>query len=750
MERSDGDTVLPPTVGIAETQAQLEKILESQRFAPSPLLKKFLKFVVTKSLNGRGADLSEFQIALEVFGKPESFDTSQSSTVRTAANRLRAELRKYYEDEGKHDAVIISIPKGHYVPKVFFKSFDSRGEDEAQELARNGWWGGEATVVGRDQEIRQRAPEVMAPTERTVNNSIANALPLYDNASRYEMLLRQVLRPWLSFTILGIALALFFAAIFDANVSQRHLLPQMAQLTIDGRAKRGPLVLEGNRLWFQEMVQDGWKLASVAATGGETQTANLPFKETYLLGAAGGGSALLLESVDGSEKKTWVWSTGGGNLQLLRPEASTEAIESPDRQTTALRDGNTVVFARGGRVIKRVAMPPGSYASRIQWAPDSSHISFVSANMKLSLMNLFLADTLTGNAWPMAQTGIVGEDQTFGAWTKDGRYFMFSAGSPEIHDLWAVEGPERARQPDRIPPLRITNGPMNWVEPISGNTTGEIYALGESRRRELVSLKPGTDSWRPYLNGIPGYELDFSRDGERVAYIHYPDHRLWIARVDGTERFELAWPSFEAHQPHWSPDGTRIAFMGKPRDKWRVMIVDAATDRGVEPVPDGEDQGVPTWTRDGRLVFGDWPTGDPQQVMKLHLLDLGQRQVGVLPASEGLWSVRCSPDGNYLAAFRQGSKALVVSRWGSSEWQEILSGEGMDDLVWAGDSKHLHLMRSRQLVRVDVLNRRMEKIVDVHDFPFTHEQWFGLTPDGSLLGLRGALGQEIYSLQWQP
>jgi hypothetical protein len=168
--------------------------------------------------------------------------------------------------------------------------------------------------------------------------------------------------------------------------------------------------------------------------------------------------------------------------------------------------------------------------------------------MKLSLMNLFLADTLTGNAWPMAQTGIVGEDQTFGAWTKDGRYFMFSAGSPEIHDLWAVEGPERARQPDRIPPLRITNGPMNWVEPISGNTTGEIYALGESRRRELVSLKPGTDSWRPYLNGIPGYELDFSRDGERVAYIHYPDHRLWIARVDGTERIEMAWPSFEAHR----------------------------------------------------------------------------------------------------------------------------------------------------------------------------------------------------------
>lgn len=558
------------------------------------------------------------------------------------------------------------------------------------------------------------------------------------------------MRRWLPFTLLGIALALFFTFIFNANVSQRHLVTQTVQLTIDGRAKSGPLVLEGKRLWFREMVQGAWKLASVPATGGETQTANLPFKETDLLGTAADGSALLLASTDGSERKTWAWPIGGGNLQLLQPGTSTEAVESPDRQTTAFREGNAVVFVRGGKVINRVVMPPGTYVCRIQWAPDSFHVSFVSANMKLSLMNLFLADPLTSNARPLAQTGIVGEDQTYGAWTRDGRYFVFAAGSPEMHDLWAVAGADRARQPDRIPPLRITNGPMNWVEPIAGNAAGEIYALGQSARGELVSLTPGSDSWKPYLDGIPGYEVDFSPDGERVAYIHYPDHRLWIGRVDGTQRFELAWPDFEAHQPHWSPDGTRIAFMGKPRDKWRVMVVDATTDLGLEPVPDGEDQGVPTWTQDGRLVFGDWPTGNPQQVMKLHLLDLRQRQVTVLPGSEGLWTARCSPDGTYLAAFRQGSKALLVSRWGSSNWQQILSGDGLDDLMWARDSKHLFFMRSQQLVMVDILNRRMEKIADVRDFPFTHEQWFGLAPDGSLLALRGALGQEIYSLQWQP
>jgi dipeptidyl aminopeptidase/acylaminoacyl peptidase len=291
---------------------------------------------------------------------------------------------------------------------------------------------------------------------------------------------------------------------------------------------------------------------------------------------------------------------------------------------------------------------------------------------------------------------------------------------------------------------------MNWGWPVAGKTASEVYAIGESQRSELVRRAQGSDAWQPYLDGIPAYELDVSRDGERVAYIHYPDHKLWIARANGTERVQIEWPDCEVHQPHWSPDGTRIALMGKPSDKWRVMIVEVATARGEVPLSRGEDQGVPSWTNDGRLVFGDWPTGDPRQVMKLHLLDLQQHRVSVLPASEGLWTVRSSPDGKYLAALSYDSKALLISKLGSSAWRQILSGDNLDDLMWSYDSEYVHVLQDRKLVRVDVLSGRVQEIADVRDFPFTHEQWFGLAPDGSSLALRGALGQEIYSLTWQP
>ncbi len=399
-------------------------------------------------------------------------------------------------------------------------------------------------------------------------------------------------------------------------------------------------------------------------------------------------------------------------------------------------------------------MPLGTLIRWPRWSPDGAYVTFRLDSLRFALATLLLLDPVSSQTQPIARPEIVGEDQSFGAWTKDARYFVFAAGSPEMHDLWAVSSPTRSQRPDLVRPLRVTNGPMNWVWPTPGNTTGELYAFGETRRGELVQLLPGTGEWRPYPDGIPAYELDFSRDGQWVAYIHYPDHRLWIARVHGSERIQLSWPDFEAHQPHWSPDGTRIAFMGKPGDRWRVMIVDVATDRGQEPIPDGADQGVPTWLTDRRLVFGDWPTGDPRQVMKLHVFDVQHREAAIIAGSARLWTARCSPGGKYLAALRQDSKVLLISRWGSPGWRQVLSAEYLDGPTWSSDSRHIYLTNSganrRELLSVDALSGSVEKVADIRNFPDTAEQWFGVAPDGSPLALRSVRVQEIYALRWRP
>lgn len=186
------------------------------------------------------------------------------------------------------------------------------------------------------------------------------------------------------------------------------------------------------------------------------------------------------------------------------------------------------------------------------------------------------------------------------------------------------------------------------------------------------------------------------------------------------------------------------------------MIVDVATDQWQEPVPGGADQGVPGWVNDALIVYGDLPTGNPQQVMKLHALDLGTKEATVIPGSEGLWTVRCSPDGKYLSALRHDTtdhrdKALLVSRWGSSQWRQVLSGQNFTEQTWSADSRHLYLTNwRRDLLRVDAVSGRVEKLADVYGFPVTKEQWFGVAPDGSPLALRSQGVQEIYKLRWRP
>lgn len=101
-------------------RAQLDRILNSRAFARSPRISRFLTFVVEQTLQGQEEKLKEYLLGVEVFGRMESFDPRIDSIVRVEARRLRYKLEKYYETEGREDAVFIQLRKGCYVP-IFTK-----------------------------------------------------------------------------------------------------------------------------------------------------------------------------------------------------------------------------------------------------------------------------------------------------------------------------------------------------------------------------------------------------------------------------------------------------------------------------------------------------------------------------------------------------------------------------------------------------------------------------------------------------
>lgn len=109
-----------------EVHAEVERISSHPNFANAPMLQRFLRFSVEKALAGAGAELKEYTIGCEVFGRGASFDPSQSSTVRTQAFNLRRRLNAFYQEQGAAYPFRIVFEPGSYAP-LFVPAESSSG-----------------------------------------------------------------------------------------------------------------------------------------------------------------------------------------------------------------------------------------------------------------------------------------------------------------------------------------------------------------------------------------------------------------------------------------------------------------------------------------------------------------------------------------------------------------------------------------------------------------------------------------------
>jgi serine/threonine-protein kinase len=117
----------------------LGRILDSKTFSQVERLKLFINFIVGETIAGRGGDLKEYVIGVQVFGKDPSFDPRTDPIVRVQARRLRTRLARYYRDEGNSDELIVDLPKGGYAPV-----FRTRDDTPAAKRSLT------ATLVGRN------------------------------------------------------------------------------------------------------------------------------------------------------------------------------------------------------------------------------------------------------------------------------------------------------------------------------------------------------------------------------------------------------------------------------------------------------------------------------------------------------------------------------------------------------------------------------------------------------------------------
>jgi TolB-like protein/Tfp pilus assembly protein PilF len=139
-----GESLLVTPVAV---RGQLEKVLASEVFARADRMSRFLRFIVEATLQGRGSQLKEYLIGVEVFDRKDSYDPRTDPVVRGEARRLRTKLMEYYEQEGQDDPVRIHLPKGSYAAVFETSAADMADVEEESTATRPGPAGSKSIAV---------------------------------------------------------------------------------------------------------------------------------------------------------------------------------------------------------------------------------------------------------------------------------------------------------------------------------------------------------------------------------------------------------------------------------------------------------------------------------------------------------------------------------------------------------------------------------------------------------------------------
>jgi len=284
----------------------------------------------------------------------------------------------------------------------------------------------------------------------------------------------------------------------------------------------------------------------------------------------------------------------------------------------------------------------------------------------------------------------------------------------------------------------------------------KLFVQAAQARAQVVRFDPKSQQFVPFLSGISATALAFSPDGQWVAYVAVPEGTLWRSRVDGTERLQLTYPPLQIVLPVWAPDGTRILYnsslVGKP---WKAQSISAQGGSHQDLFPDSRGGVDFNWSPDGNQIIFSFGPGDP--TVRILTFDLTTHQISTVPGSEGLFSPRLSPDGQYLAALSRDSRSLMLYDFHTQKWSPWVTEPG--NIAYPTWTKNGYLYFDNFLTanptarRVKVGDSHSEELYGLstlHRFQAPSSGvWSGSAPDGSRLYVQDLSTQEIYALDLQ-